>query len=222
MGNLWPLIVSTAILLVLLSVPPVRRRLPGARFLSRWLELLVWLAFVFLCFAALAGVEGPRATDLRLAIERASLNLAGQAAGSLFGPPVQWVSAHQPGFALVTTGAVGLGWLCVAARAAMVFGRALTPQPRLGDWWPLELGEEAAPRVVVRPASPVVAATFVDVQAAARYLGVSRTTVYRWARAGRLRCSRAGNELRFSSADLAALRRRGRPRTSRRASSIVR
>jgi excisionase family DNA binding protein len=221
MGNLRPLIVSTAILLVLLSVPPLRRRLPGVRVFSRGLELLVWLVFVFLCLAALAGVEGPRATDLRLALERASLNLAGQSVGSLFAPATQWVSAHQPGFALVTAGAVALGWVCVGARAAVIFGRALTPHPRLGDWWPVDLGEVAAPGVAVRPASPIVAAAFVDVQAAALYLGVSRTTVYRWARAGRLRCSRTGNELRFSSDDLAALRRRGRPRGARRTTSSV-
>lgn len=223
MGNLRPLILFTAVLLVLLSVPPIRRRLPGVRDFSRGLELLVWLALVFLCFAALAGVEGPRAIDLRLAIERASLDLAGQAAGSLFGPSVRWVSAHQPGFALVTVGAVGLGWLFIAARAAWIFSRALARRPRLGDWWPVELGEEAAaPGVAVRPASPVVAAAFLDVQAAALYLGVSRTTVYRWARAGRLRCSRTGNALRFSSDDLAVLRRRGRPMGRKRASSTVR
>src|SRR5579859_5277405 len=222
MGNLRPLIVSTAILLVLLSVTPIRRRLPGVRVFSRGLELLVWLVFVFLCFAALAGVEGPRGTDLRLAIERASLNLAGQAVGSLLGPAVQWIAAHQPEVALLTAGVVGVGWLCVAARAAMIFGRALTPHPRLGDWWPVELSAGAVPGAVVRPASPVVPAAFMDVEAAARYLGVSRTTVYRWARSGRLRCSRKGDELRFSSDDLAAARRRGRPRGSRRTSSLVR
>jgi|SRR5579859_1400074 len=222
MANLRPFIVSTAILLVLLSVPPIRRRLPGARVFSPGLEVLVWLAFVFLCFAALAGVEGRRATDLRLALERASLNLAGQTVGSLLGPAVRWISTHQPGFALVTAGVVGAGWLCVAARAAMILGRALTPHPRLGDWWPVELEVGATPGVAVRPASPVASAAFMDVQAAARYLGVSRTTVYRWARSGRLRCSHKGNELRFSSDDLAAARRRGRPRGSRHTSSMVR
>lgn len=206
MGNLRLAIASLAALLLLLSIPPVRRKLPGLRGCPAGVELLLWLGFVFLCLAALASVRTVRSTELSQASARAALYFAGQALDSLLGPAALWVSAHEPGVAVVTVGVVGLGWVVVAARAVTVFRRALQPRPRLGDWWEVKLRRVAAPRFPVRPAPFAASATFMDAPAAALYLGVSRTTVYRWARAGRLRCSRAGKGMRFSSGDLAAIR----------------
>ena len=206
MGNLRLAIASLAALLLLLSIPPVRRKLPGLRGCPAGLELLLWLGFVFLCLAALASVRTVRSTELSQASARAVLYFAGQALDSLLGPAALWVSGHEPGVAVVTVGAVGLAWVVVAARAVTAFRRALQPHPRLGDWWEVKLSRVSAPRFHVRPAPRAASATLMDAPAAALYLGVSRTTVYRWARAGRLRSTRADARLRFSSGDLAAIR----------------
>lgn len=206
MGNLRLAIASLAALLLLLSIPPVRRRLPGLRGCPAGVELLLWLGFVFLCLATLASVRTVRSTELFQASARAALGFAGQALDSLLGPAALWVSVHEPGVAVVTVGVVGLAWVVVAARAVTVFRRALQPHPRLGNWWLVKFSPGAAPRFQVQPAPSAVLATFMDAHAAALYLGVSQATVYRWARAGRLRFSRAGEGLRFSSGDLAAIR----------------
>ncbi len=222
-GNLRLLIVSVALLLVLLSIPPLRRRLPGVRALPPALEPLLWVAFLFLCLVAITSVHGLRANELRQAIERASLVLAGQTLGAVLGPPALWTSSHQPGLALVSVAAVGLGWVLVAARAATIFGRSLTPHPRLGDWWVLDFGSRAAdPSVSEAPPRPVTPAAFMDVHAAALYLGVSRATVYRWHRVGRLPSSPAGKELRFSPDDLAILRHRRHRSSHGRQSRLAR
>jgi excisionase family DNA binding protein len=213
--NLRPVIASLAGLLLLLSIPPLRRRLPGLRRCPAGLELLLWLGFVSLCLVALASGRTIRSTELSQATARAALNVAGQAVGSLLGPKALWMSAHEPGVELVTAGVVGLGCVVVAARAVTGLRRALQPRPRLGDWWEVKLSLGAAPPIQVRAASrfqlqpaPCAASDAVmDARAAALYFGVSRATVYRWARTGRLPSTRTSVGLRFSSDDLAAVAR---------------
>lgn len=213
--NLRLAIASLAGLLLVLSIPPLRRRLPGLRSCPAGLELLLWLGFVSLCLVALASVRTIRSTELSQATARAALNVAGQAIDSLLGPKAIWMSAHQPGVDLVTAGIVGLGCVIVAARAVTGLRRALQPRPHLGDWWEVKLSLEGAPPIEARPAprfqlQPAASAAsdaVIDARAAALYFGVSRATVYRWARTGRLPFTRAGMELRFSSGDLAALAR---------------
>src|ERR1700680_3697483 len=192
--NLWLGIGSLAGLLLVLSIPPLRRRLPGLRSCPAGLELLLWLGFVSLCLVALASVRTIRSTELSQATARAALNVAGPAIDSLLGPKAIWMSAHQPGVDLVTAGIVGLGCVVVAARAVTGLRRALQPRPHLGDWWEVKLSLEGAPPIEVRPASrfqlqPAPSAAsdaVIDARAAALYFGVSRATVYRWARTGRL------------------------------------
>jgi len=208
MGNLQLPIAFLAGLLLVLSIPPIRRRLPGLRRCPAGLELLVWVAFVLLCLAALAGVRTIRSTELSKAVARAAVEVGGQSLDSWLGPAIRWVSAHEPGVALVTVGMAGLGWVLVAGRAASVFRRALEPRLHLNDRWVVRPSPKARPRIEVHPAPLVALAALVDAHAAAMYLGVSRATVYRWARAGRLRSNRTGRQLRFSSGDLAALRER--------------
>ncbi|HEV2028223.1 MAG TPA: helix-turn-helix domain-containing protein [Candidatus Dormibacteraeota bacterium] len=206
MGSLRLVIPCLAGLLVVLSIPPLRRRLPGLRRCPAGLELLLWLAFVSLCLAALASVRTNRSTELSQAVARAAIDVAGRTLDSLLGPAIHWVSVHEPGVAVATVTMAGLGWVLVAARAASVFRRAREPRPHLNDWWVVKPDLSAGRRIEVHPAPSVASTALVDAHAAAQYLGVSRATVYRWARAGRLRSRRAGTQLRFSSGDLAALR----------------
>ncbi len=206
MGSLRLVIPCLAGLLVVLSIPPVRRRLPGLRRCPAGLELLLWLAFVSLCLAALASVRTNRSTELSQAVARAAIDVAGRSLDSLLGPAIHWVSVHEPGVAVATVIMAGLSWVLVAARAASVFRRAREPRPHLNDWWVVKPDLSAVRRIEVHPAPSVASTALVDAHAAAQYLGVSRATVYRWARAGRLRSRRAGTQLRFSSGDLAALR----------------
>lgn len=206
MGSLRLVIPCLAGLLVVLSIPPLRRRLPGLRRCPAGLELLLWLAFVSLCLAALASVRTNRSTELSQAVARAAIDVAGRTLDSLLGPAIHWVSVHEPGVAVATVTMAGLGWVLVAVRAASVFRRAREPRPHLNDWWVVKPDLSAGRRIEVHPAPSVASTALVDAHAAAQYLGVSRATVYRWARAGRLRSRRAGTQLRFSSGDLAALR----------------
>jgi excisionase family DNA binding protein len=206
MGDFRLPIAFLAGLLLVLSISPIRRRLPGLRRCPAGLELLLWVAFVSLCLAALAGVRTIRSTELSKAVARAALEVGGQSLDSWLGPAIRWVSVHEPGIALVTLGMAGLGWVVVAARAASVYRRALEPRPHLNDWWVVKPGPKARRPMDVHPTPVVAPVALVDAHAAAMYLGVSQATVYRWARAGRLRAERAGTELRFSSGDLAALR----------------
>lgn len=206
MGNLRLAIACLAGLLVLLSIPPIKRRLPGLRRLPAGLDLLLWVAFVSLCLAALASVRTSRSTELSKAVARAAVEVGGQSVNSWLAPAVHWVSVREPGVALATAGLAGLGWVVVAARTASIFGRALEPRPRLNDWWVVKPGPRSRPPIQVRSAPVVAPVALVDAHAAAMYLGVSPSTVYRWARAGRLHSRGAGTQLRFSSGDLAALR----------------
>jgi len=221
--NLRLVIASLAGLLLLLSIPPLRRRLPVLRVCPAGLELVLWLGFVTLCVVALASVRTTRSTELNQATARAALNVAGQAVSSLLGPTAVWMSTHEPGVDLVTAGVVGLVCFVLAVRAITGLRRALQPRPRLGDWWEVKLSLGAAPPIQVQPAPcfqlqpalPAASPAVIDAHAAALYLGVSRATVYRWARTGRLPCTRANRGLRFSSGDLAALARTaGSARTS--------
>jgi excisionase family DNA binding protein len=212
LGNLRLPIACLAGLLLLLSITPLRRRLPGLRASPPGVELLLWLAFLSLCLAALAGVRTVRSTELSQATARAAVAIAGQAFDSLLGPAVRWVSAHEPWVALATVGVAGLVWVVIAARAVTVLLRALQPRPRLEDWWVVKPALTAAPRVMVLATPSVPPAAFMDAQAAAQYLGVSRATVYRWARVGRLRSRRSGARVHFSPGDLAALRTTDWPR----------
>jgi excisionase family DNA binding protein len=206
MGNFRLVIPSLAGLLVVLSIPPLRRRLPGIRRCPAGLEVLLWLAFVVLCLAELASVRTNRSTELSQAVARAAIDVAGRYLDSLSGPAVHWVSVHEPGVAVVTAVTTGLGWVLVAARAASVFRRTIEPRPHLNDWWVVKPDPRAKRRIEVYPAPSAASTALVDAHAAAQYLGVSRATVYRWARGGRLRSRRAGTQLRFSSGELAALR----------------
>jgi excisionase family DNA binding protein len=204
-------IIVLACLLLLLSIAPIRRRLPGLRGWPAIVEVLLWLAFVALCLVALSSVRTIRSTELSQATARAAVAIAGQAFDSLLGPAIRWVSLHEPGVALVTVAMAGLGWAVVATRAVTVFRRARQPRPRLEDWWVVKSALRAAPLAPVEAAPSAVPAAFLDARAAALYLGVSRATVYRWARAGRLRSKRAGARLHFSSGDLAALQPKQSP-----------
>jgi excisionase family DNA binding protein len=213
-GNLRLVIASLAGLLLLLSLPPLRRRLPGLRSCPVRLELLLWLAFVSLfSLALLTSLQTARATELSQALFWATLDIAGQALSSLLEPAALWLSAHESQIAVVTVCVVWLGWVVIAAGAVTGMQRAFQPSPRLGDWWQVRWRAEPASRLQLQPALRSVSSALVDARAAAVYLGVSRSSVYRWARTGQLRCSRARAGLRFNSGDLAALRER---RTHRR------
>ena len=211
-SSLRLLIAAVALVLVVLSIPPLRRRLPVVHRLPVGLDMVLWVGLVLLCLSALAGVRTAKSIQLAQSLARAALELAGQVFDSVLGPAASWVSAHEPGLALITAGAVALAWVGVAARLASVMRRAQEPHPRLGDWWEVKYTRRTRPPLQVRPVVPAVHVAFMNAGAAAQYVGVSRTTLYRWARAGRVPCTREGRGLRFSSADLAAVRGRLRSR----------
>ncbi|HSP08518.1 MAG TPA: helix-turn-helix domain-containing protein [Candidatus Dormibacteraeota bacterium] len=207
-ASLRVLIIAVAIVLVLLSIKPLRRRLPVVSDLPEGLDLAVWVGLVLLCFSALAGVRTAKSIELSQSLARAALELAGQTLGSALGPPASWVSAHEPGLALITLGVIAAVWAGMAARVATVLRRSRQPHARLGDWWVVNYKRRMRPPVQLRPALPDGHAAFMDAGAAAQYVGVSRATLYRWVRAGRVPCAREGGGLRFSSADLARVRGR--------------
>lgn len=204
-ASLRLLIVSVAIVLVVLSIPPLRRRLPVVGRLPERLDLALWVGLVLLCLSALASVRTAKSMELAQSLARAALELAGQTLASVLGPAASWVSSHEPGLALVTVGVVALAWAGVAIRLARVVRRAQEPHPRLGDWWVVKYDPRTRPPVQLRAAAPAGHVAFMDVGAAAQYVGVSRATLYRWARAGRVPCTREGGGLRFSPADLATV-----------------
>jgi len=213
-GNLRLVIAFLAGLLLLLSLLPLRRRLPGLRSCPVGLELLLWLAFVSLfSLALLASVQTARATELSQALFWAALDITGQALASALEPAALWLSAHESVIAVVTVCVVGLGWIVIARGAVEGMRRALQPSPRLGDWWQVRWRPELASRLYVQPALLSAPTALVDARAAAVYLGVSRSSVYRWARTGQLRCTHARSGLRFNSGELAALRERRTHRT---------
>jgi excisionase family DNA binding protein len=204
------LIVAMVIALVLLSIPPLRRRVPIVRGLPQWLDLVAWVALVLLCLSALADVETAKSMELSQSLARAALVLAAQSLGSALASMVSWVFAHQAALILVTVGAISVAWAAIAARFAAVARSTHEPHPRLGDWWLVQYKRRSRPPVQLRAAVPDGPAPFMDAGAAAEYAGVSRATLYRWARAGRISCAHAGGGMRFSKADLARLRGGGR------------
>src|SRR5579864_8507966 len=107
------LIVAVALVLVLLSITPLRRRLPVVRGLPEGLDVALWVGLLLLCLSALAGVRTAKSIQLAQSLARAGLYLAGQALGSLLGPAASWVSAHEPGLAVITVGVVALAWAAV-------------------------------------------------------------------------------------------------------------
>lgn len=205
--NLRILISSVAVALVALSITPLRRRVPLLRRVPAGIEFALWLGLAGLCLAALARVQTPRSTDLALAALRAGLDLATQSLVAVLEPGMRWVSAHQPGLALIVVAVVALAWAGTAARFAGAVGRARQPQPRLGDWWVVRSRRSRAPRRRPLPVPPAVQRRVVDAGDAAAYMGVSRATLYRWVRAGRLPCTREGSKLRFDTQDLDSIQR---------------
>lgn len=211
--SLRVLIVAVAIVLVVLSIPPLRRRLPVVRDLPKRLDLVVWVGLVLLCLSAVVDVKTARSIELGQSLARAALVLAVQSLVSALAPIVSWVSAHQAALVLVTVGAVAVAWTAIAARLASVVRSAQQPRPRLGDWWLVKYKRRTRPPVQLRAALPDGPAAFMEAGAAAEYVGVSRATLYRWARTGQVSCAHEGGGIRFSSADLARLRagaRRGK------------
>lgn len=206
------LIVAVAVALVVLSLPPLRGRLPVVRDLPKRLDLVAWVGLVLLCLSALADVETARSIALGQALARAALVLAAQSFGSALASMVSWVFAHQAALVLVTVGALSVAWAAIAARFAAVARSAQEPRPRLGDWWLVKYKRRTRPPVPLRAALPDGPAAFMEAGAAAEYVGVSRATLYRWARAGRVSCAHEGGGIRFSSADLARLRAGARRR----------
>jgi excisionase family DNA binding protein len=204
-SNVRLAIVCVAGLLVILSIVPLRRRLPLVRLLPRGTELVVWIGFVGLCLNAFAGVRTVQSTRLSLAAAHAAIDITGQAAGSVLGPAAHWVSVREPAVAVVTLGLAAVAWILVALRALAMTRRAIRPKPRLGGGWVIVNRRRGADRPRVQSEPAVAPAPLMDVHSAATYLGVSHATVYRWARAGRLSSRRAGTRLHFSRGDVAAM-----------------
>ena len=69
-------IVAVAIVLALLSITPLRRRLPVVRRLPEGLDLAMWVGLVLLCLSALAGVRTAKSIQLTQSLARAGLELA--------------------------------------------------------------------------------------------------------------------------------------------------
>ena len=201
-------VLGAASLLVLWCLPPVRRRLPGVRSLPGGLEPALWVALFVLCLAALGAVQTRRSSELTMAAVRAGLSVAGQAFDGMLGPSIAWASGHEPGLALLTAGTVVATWVAVAYAFARAVARAREPRPRLRDWWVVKAGRHNPARRQGRYMARTAQADFMDSRTAARYVGVSRATLYRWVRAGQLQCTREGTKLRFKSSDLATLRSR--------------
>ncbi|TAN34967.1 DNA-binding protein [bacterium] len=217
-----------------MSVPPLRRRVPGLRSFPAWLELLLWFAFVAACLAALASVSTPQSTSLTQAAVRAMLAIAGQTLDSWLERSTAWLSGHEPSVLLLLLAVLGICWLVATAGAASALRRALQPRPHLGDWWLVRWRREPGPRIPAPPAAapasfpphPPSAPTptgVVDTRAAAAFLGVSQSSVYRWASTGRLPCARTREGLRFNSGELEALRERRarRPGVVRQSGSVA-
>ena len=144
MGNLRPAIVCLAGFLVLLSITPLRRKVPLLRSIPAGVELGFWLGLIWLCATALASVQTTRSIDLGLATGRAAIYFAGQTFEWLLGSLSRWVAAHEPAVVVAMVGIVASSWLVIFARAIAAFRRSLEPRPRLGDWWVLRL--RRAPR----------------------------------------------------------------------------
>ncbi|HEY1456144.1 MAG TPA: helix-turn-helix domain-containing protein [Candidatus Dormibacteraeota bacterium] len=214
MTNLRLAIAAVAVLLVLLSITPLRRRLPLIRALPRGFELVLWLGFVSLCLGAFATVRTVHSTELSLAAAHAGANIAGQALGSVLASPAHWVAVHEPAVAIASVAVAGLVWMFIVARTWALIGRAVRPRPRLGGGWVVVARRRrGAQEPQQAPAtSAAQAPAFVDANIAATYLGVSRGTVYRWARIGRLRSLRAGAKIHFSAGEVAAMRSQDGPR----------
>jgi excisionase family DNA binding protein len=179
--------------------------MPGLRAFSPAIELVLWLGLLALCVTALASVQTVRSADIARSIARAAVYLAGQSVDSALSPGMRWMSLHETRVAVATFAVAVLAWLLVTAQAVLAIRRALEPRPRLGDWWVYKPGRGRAPGVSHLPAPSVEPTFSMDVRTAAAYLGVSKATVYRWARAGRLEPEGVGEQLQFKAGDVAAL-----------------
>jgi excisionase family DNA binding protein len=204
-GNLRLAIVSLASILAALSVPPLRRRLPGLRGCPAWLEILLWSAFAYACLVALDRVRTAQSIRLTQAAARATLSISGQYLDPVIRPSVGWLSAHEAPIVLLAAGALGISWLVVAVAAVAALRRTLQPQPRLADWWVVVQRPATAPPVRPFMAIASVSTGVFDARGAAAYLAVSRSSVYRLVRAGQLSCVRTHHGMRFNSGELAAL-----------------
>jgi hypothetical protein len=202
--NLRLLVVLMAGLLLLVGIPPFRRRMPGLRDFPVAAEVLLWLGLVSACLAAFARAQTVRSTELIQTAARAAFEVGKQVLASLLRPPAVWASTHELLIGIVTVGLVGLGCVVAAERAVTGVRRAVEPRPHLGDWWEVKLSRGAPPSRV-QPTAAAASSAFMDAHSTALHLGVSRPTAYHWAHSRRLACTRAPMGLRFNSRDLAAL-----------------
>ena len=144
MGNLRPVILWLAAFLVLLSITPLRRKVPLLRSIPAGVDLGLWLGLIWLCATALASVQTTRSIDLGLATWRAAIYFAAQAFEWLLESLSRWVAAHETVVVVAMVGIVASSWLVIFARATAAFRRSLEPRRRLEDWW--VLGPSRAPR----------------------------------------------------------------------------
>lgn len=172
---------------------------------------MLWFALAFACLAVLDRIRSPRLVGLIQTATWAMLVIASLSLDSLVDPVAVWLSSHKTPLVLIIIRGLGIGSLVVATAAVTALRQAIRPRPCPGDWWVLSWRLLMTPRTTSRTPITTNSSRVFDAHAAAVYLGVSRSSVYRWVRAGQLYCMRTGEGMLFRHIQLARVRKR-RPR----------
>jgi hypothetical protein len=121
-------------------VPPVRRVIPRA------VEVLLWIAFLFVCVIGVIGITDPNARELTSSAAWGVERLINTAAGLLFGGVGAWIYDNRLVIAIATGIIAAVDYFALALYRSLRRPRGWQPRVRLGEWMEMPPARSVVPR----------------------------------------------------------------------------
>jgi hypothetical protein len=121
-------------------VPPVRRVIPRA------VEVLLWIAFFFVCVIGVIGVTDPNARELTSSSVWGVERLINTMAGLLFGAVRVWVYDNRLMIAIATGIVAAVDYFALALYRSLRRPRGWQPRVRLGEWMEMPPARPVVPQ----------------------------------------------------------------------------
>ncbi|TMB47565.1 MAG: hypothetical protein E6J53_02035 [Chloroflexi bacterium] len=126
-------------------VPPVRRVIPRA------VEVLLWIAFLFVCVVGVIGVTDPNARELTNSAVWGVERLINTAAGLLFGWVGAWIYDNRLMIATATGIVAAIDYFALALYRSLRRPRGWQPRVRLREWMEMPPARPAVPQPAAAP-----------------------------------------------------------------------
>jgi hypothetical protein len=121
-------------------VPPVRRVIPRA------VEVLLWIAFLFVCVVGVIGVTDPNARELTSSAVWGVERLINTAAGLLFGWVGAWIYDNRLMIAIATGIVAAIDYFALGLYRSLRRPRGWQPRVRLREWMEMPPARPVVPQ----------------------------------------------------------------------------